>query len=116
MPSRASGPGSGNGCTGPFTISSESAKLKPPSSTGIVWASDFGEQALVRPDSTGAAGPDGAVEEGESDGMKVDGKVWTQNGGMTAIHCIDLQTGKYETFQPFKGRPKGEKATTSTTC
>lgn len=39
---------------------------------------------------------------------RVDGKVWTQNGGMTAIHRIDIKTGKYETFQPFKDRPKGE--------
>jgi virginiamycin B lyase len=35
----------------------------------------------------------------------VDGKVWTQNNGFAGIHRIDLATGKWETFEPFKGLP-----------
>jgi streptogramin lyase len=32
----------------------------------------------------------------------VDGKMWTQNNGFAAVHRIDLATGKWETFEPFK--------------
>jgi streptogramin lyase len=39
---------------------------------------------------------------------KVDGKVWTQNAGMVAIHRVDTKTGAYEVFDPFVGRPKSE--------
>jgi len=38
----------------------------------------------------------------------VDGKVWTQNNGFAGIHRLDLASGKVETFEPFKGAPKGE--------
>jgi virginiamycin B lyase len=33
----------------------------------------------------------------------VDGKVWAQNNGFAAIHRLDIATGKFETFEPFKG-------------
>jgi virginiamycin B lyase len=41
---------------------------------------------------------------------EVDGKVWMQDAGLRGIHRVDLKTGKWETFQPFKtnklpGRP-----------
>jgi streptogramin lyase len=38
----------------------------------------------------------------------IDGKVWTQNNGFAGIHRLDLASGKIETFEPFKGTPKGE--------
>jgi virginiamycin B lyase len=38
----------------------------------------------------------------------IDGKVWTQNNGFAGVHRLDLATGKIETWEPFKGAPKGE--------
>ncbi|HEY6865520.1 MAG TPA: carboxypeptidase regulatory-like domain-containing protein [Burkholderiales bacterium] len=38
----------------------------------------------------------------------VDGKVWTQNNGFAGVHRLDVKTGKIETWEPFKGAPKGE--------
>jgi virginiamycin B lyase len=38
----------------------------------------------------------------------VDGKVWTQNNGFAGVHRLDLATGRIETWEPFKGAPKGE--------
>jgi virginiamycin B lyase len=38
----------------------------------------------------------------------VDGKVWTQNNGFAIIHRLDLASGKFETFEPFKGAKEGE--------
>jgi virginiamycin B lyase len=38
----------------------------------------------------------------------IDGKVWTQNNGFAGVHRLDLATGKIETWEPFKGSPKGE--------
>jgi virginiamycin B lyase len=38
----------------------------------------------------------------------VDGKVWTQNNGFAGIHRLDLASGTYETFEPFRNGPKGE--------
>ena len=35
----------------------------------------------------------------------VDGKVWTQNNGFAGVHRLDIATGKFETWQPFKGVP-----------
>jgi streptogramin lyase len=35
----------------------------------------------------------------------VDGKVWTQNNGFAGIHRLDIATGKFETWEPFKGVP-----------
>src|SRR6266571_3914691 len=32
----------------------------------------------------------------------VDGKVWTNNNGFAAVHRLDLATGKFETWEPFK--------------
>jgi virginiamycin B lyase len=37
----------------------------------------------------------------------VDGKVWTQNNGFAGVHRIDLKTGKWETWEPFKQAPQG---------
>jgi len=33
----------------------------------------------------------------------VDGKVWAQNNGFAGIHRLEIATGKWETFEPFKG-------------
>ncbi len=33
----------------------------------------------------------------------VDGKVWTQNNGFAGIHRLEIATGKWETWEPFKG-------------
>jgi virginiamycin B lyase len=38
----------------------------------------------------------------------VDGKVWTQNNGFAGVHRLDIATGRIETWEPFKGAPKGE--------
>jgi virginiamycin B lyase len=37
----------------------------------------------------------------------VDGKVWAQNNGFAGVHRIDLKTGKWETWEPFKASPVG---------
>jgi virginiamycin B lyase len=41
-------------------------------------------------------------------GSGVDGKVWTQNNGFAGVHRLDIATGKIETWEPFKGAPKGQ--------
>ena len=38
----------------------------------------------------------------------VDGKVWAQNNGFAGVHRLDIATGKIQTWEPFKGGPKGE--------
>jgi virginiamycin B lyase len=38
----------------------------------------------------------------------VDGKVWTQNNGFAGVHRLDLASGAIETWEPFKGSPRGE--------
>jgi streptogramin lyase len=38
----------------------------------------------------------------------IDGKVWTQNNGFAGVHRLDIASGKIETWEPFKGAPKGE--------
>lgn len=38
----------------------------------------------------------------------VDGKVWMQNNGFAAIHRMEVATGKFEFFEPFKGAKAGE--------
>jgi virginiamycin B lyase len=40
--------------------------------------------------------------------MHLDGKIWTQNNGFAGVHRLDLSTGKWETWEPFKNAPKGE--------
>jgi len=37
----------------------------------------------------------------------VDGKVWTQNNGFAGVHRVDLKTGNWETWDPFKESPRG---------
>jgi streptogramin lyase len=37
----------------------------------------------------------------------VDGKVWTQNNGFAGVHRVDLKTGQWETWEPFKAAPVG---------
>jgi virginiamycin B lyase len=37
----------------------------------------------------------------------VDGKVWAQNNGFAGVHRIDLATGKWETWEPYKASPVG---------
>ena len=37
----------------------------------------------------------------------VDGKVWTQNNGFAGVHRVDLKSGKWETWEPFKEAPRG---------
>jgi len=38
----------------------------------------------------------------------VDGRVWSQNNGFAGVHRLDIKTGLIETWEPFKGAPKGE--------
>jgi streptogramin lyase len=38
----------------------------------------------------------------------VDGKVWTQNNGFAAVHRLDVASGSFETFEPFRDSKKGE--------
>jgi len=40
--------------------------------------------------------------------MGLDGKVWLQNNGFAAIHRVDIASGKFETFEPFRNSGKGE--------
>ena len=37
----------------------------------------------------------------------VDGKVWAQNNGFAGVHRIDLATGKWEVWEPYKESPVG---------
>ena len=37
----------------------------------------------------------------------VDGKVWAQNNGFAGVHRVDLATGKWETWEPYKAAPVG---------
>jgi virginiamycin B lyase len=39
--------------------------------------------------------------------IAVDGKVWTQNNGFAGVHRVDLKTGQWETWEPFKAAPVG---------
>lgn len=41
--------------------------------------------------------------------QEVDGKVWVTNVGINKIHRVDVKTGAYETIDPFKNMPKGER-------
>jgi streptogramin lyase len=38
----------------------------------------------------------------------IDGKVWSQNNGFAGVHRLDINTGRIETWEPFKDAPKGE--------
>jgi len=38
----------------------------------------------------------------------VDGKVWVQNNGFAMIHRLDVATGKFEDFAPFRNAKEGE--------
>ena len=35
--------------------------------------------------------------------IQVDGKVWAQNNGFAGVHRLEIATGKWETWEPFKG-------------
>jgi streptogramin lyase len=37
----------------------------------------------------------------------VDGKVWAQNNGFAGVHRVDLATGNWETWEPYKDSPQG---------
>ena len=37
----------------------------------------------------------------------LDGKVWAQNNGFAGVHRVDLKSGKWETWEPFKESPTG---------
>jgi len=39
--------------------------------------------------------------------MGVDGRIWTQNNGVGGIHRVDLKSGTWETWEPFKKSPVG---------
>jgi len=39
--------------------------------------------------------------------VHVDGKIWTQNNGVGGVHRVDLKTGTWETWEPFKASPVG---------
>ncbi|HTP95296.1 MAG TPA: carboxypeptidase regulatory-like domain-containing protein [Burkholderiales bacterium] len=36
----------------------------------------------------------------------VDNRIWTQNNGFAGVHRVDLATGKWETWEPFKASKK----------
>jgi streptogramin lyase len=38
----------------------------------------------------------------------VDGKVWMQNNGFAVVHRLDLASGNFDTFEPFKDSKEGE--------
>ena len=38
----------------------------------------------------------------------VDGKVWMQNNGFAAVHRVDIASGKFDDFEPFKDSKPGE--------
>jgi streptogramin lyase len=40
-------------------------------------------------------------------GAGVDGKLWIENNGFAGVHRVDLKTGKWETWEPFKESPTG---------
>jgi len=37
----------------------------------------------------------------------IDGKLWAQNNGFAGVHRIDLNTGKWEVWEPYKSAPRG---------
>jgi streptogramin lyase len=37
----------------------------------------------------------------------IDGKIWAQNNGFAGVHRIDLKSGQWETWEPFKAAPVG---------
>ncbi|MDB5811254.1 MAG: streptogramin lyase [Betaproteobacteria bacterium] len=37
----------------------------------------------------------------------IDGRIWTQNNGVGGVHRVDLKTGTWETWEPFKASPVG---------
>jgi streptogramin lyase len=39
--------------------------------------------------------------------LDIDGKIWTQNNGVGGVHRVDLKTGTWETWEPFKASPVG---------
>jgi streptogramin lyase len=39
--------------------------------------------------------------------IAVDNKVWAQNNGFAGVHRVDLKTGAWETWEPFKDAPVG---------
>jgi virginiamycin B lyase len=39
--------------------------------------------------------------------ISVDGKIWAQNNGFAGVHRIDLKSGQWETWEPFKASPVG---------
>jgi virginiamycin B lyase len=41
--------------------------------------------------------------------QEVDGKVWVTNVGLNKIHRVDVNTGAFETIDPFKDMPKTER-------
>src|SRR5438876_649365 len=82
---------------------------------GIAWYSDFGDQRIGKLDPKSGQVTEYPVPElkkGWPTGLlslRFDreqnlwaGKMWTQNNGFAAVHRIDLASGKWETFEPFK--------------
>ena len=71
-----------------FDPKSEQFKLYPlPDGTN----SNVAQQAMVSPES-----------------LNVDGKVWMNNVGLRGFHRMDLASGNFETFEPYKGMLRGE--------
>src|SRR6267143_473517 len=73
---------------------------------GIAWYSDFGDQKSGKlqlwsiPPELNKANTQ--INMTSPLHFAVDGKLWTQNNGFAAVHRIDLASGKWETFEPFK--------------
>ncbi len=86
---------------------------------GIAWYSNFGEQTLCKLDrkteklETFRLPPEVNKDNTQVNmtsplNAGVDGKVWAQNNGFAGVHRLDLASGKFETFEPFKDGPKGQ--------
>jgi streptogramin lyase len=52
--------------------------------------------------------PNSQVNMVRPESAHVDGKVWTQNNGFAGIHRLDIASGRFETWEPFKDGPKDQ--------
>jgi streptogramin lyase len=52
--------------------------------------------------------PNSQVNMVRPESAHIDGKVWTQNNGFAGIHRLDIASGRFETWEPFKDGPKDQ--------
>jgi len=69
---------------------------------GAIAKLDRKAQAAAVEHSAGAEQGQHADQHDSPLHFAVDGKLWTQNNGFAAVHRVDLASGKWETFEPFK--------------